>query len=360
MTQLPYSAPETLATDVECIHCGYNLRGLASDGRCPECGTPVQFSSQGNLLCYSDPEWVQRLLWGVRLALWTILLWVFLAVAGGIAGVFASLTGPTLLRFVPLVTLALQIGGGVVGLASLFLVTSQEPRISLTEDPVTLRKVLRTLAVVGFASGLVQTLVDMFPASTATQLIGIAAAIVSLVWLVSYFGWFVYMRRFARRIPDEKLAKSTSRLMWLSGITVGLFTAAGVVGSILAVMFTGGPGTGAGGPFAPATAPAVSGGAGVQISADPNTASAVVATGDANSGAAATQQSTVTGGGLITVTTPGGTTQRPLGAAVGVLFAVFSCAMFIVMVVCAIWYVILLFKYRDAFRGALAIAERPA
>lgn len=27
--------------DVSCIHCGYNLRGLSSDGQCPECGQPI-------------------------------------------------------------------------------------------------------------------------------------------------------------------------------------------------------------------------------------------------------------------------------------------------------------------------------
>jgi uncharacterized repeat protein (TIGR04138 family) len=27
--------------DLPCVECGYNLRGLASDGRCPECGADV-------------------------------------------------------------------------------------------------------------------------------------------------------------------------------------------------------------------------------------------------------------------------------------------------------------------------------
>ena len=31
-----------------CYHCGYNLIGLASSGRCPECGRSIQ-PSQGNL-----------------------------------------------------------------------------------------------------------------------------------------------------------------------------------------------------------------------------------------------------------------------------------------------------------------------
>lgn len=28
--------------DLHCVHCGYNLRTLATDGDCPECGAPVE------------------------------------------------------------------------------------------------------------------------------------------------------------------------------------------------------------------------------------------------------------------------------------------------------------------------------
>ena len=32
---------ETLAADVPCLTCGYNLRGLQSTGHCPECGQAI-------------------------------------------------------------------------------------------------------------------------------------------------------------------------------------------------------------------------------------------------------------------------------------------------------------------------------
>jgi rubrerythrin len=31
----------TLELDTRCIQCGYNLRGLQSDGKCPECSAAV-------------------------------------------------------------------------------------------------------------------------------------------------------------------------------------------------------------------------------------------------------------------------------------------------------------------------------
>lgn len=38
---LPISA-ELIDEDMPCIRCAYNLRGLKPDGRCPECGAPIE------------------------------------------------------------------------------------------------------------------------------------------------------------------------------------------------------------------------------------------------------------------------------------------------------------------------------
>ncbi len=35
------TADETIVADVPCINCGYNLRGLNAEGRCPECGRSI-------------------------------------------------------------------------------------------------------------------------------------------------------------------------------------------------------------------------------------------------------------------------------------------------------------------------------
>src|SRR5258706_15757786 len=55
-----------IAQDTPCRKCGYNLRGLSGDGRCPECGTSVGFSLQGDLLRFCDPSWVDTLRRGVN------------------------------------------------------------------------------------------------------------------------------------------------------------------------------------------------------------------------------------------------------------------------------------------------------
>ena len=40
--------------DITCRKCGYNLRGLPTDGACPECGSAVGHSTHGDLLRFCD------------------------------------------------------------------------------------------------------------------------------------------------------------------------------------------------------------------------------------------------------------------------------------------------------------------
>jgi len=48
-----------------CRTCGYNLKGLPSDGCCPECGRPIRESSDGADLNYADRRWLRMVGWGL-------------------------------------------------------------------------------------------------------------------------------------------------------------------------------------------------------------------------------------------------------------------------------------------------------
>src|SRR5689334_9163356 len=88
---LPIDENGIVTEDVPCRKCAYNVRGLHQNNKCPECGTPVGLSIRGNLLCYSDPEWVEKLLRGVDLILWGLLA----ALVGSVAGTVVVMTlGP--------------------------------------------------------------------------------------------------------------------------------------------------------------------------------------------------------------------------------------------------------------------------
>src|SRR5688572_7707778 len=77
-------AGRVVLADAPCRRCSYNLRSLSLDGLCPECGTPVGLSVQGDLLRYSDPKWLDTVRMGITLFLFGGLL--------SIAGVVASRT----------------------------------------------------------------------------------------------------------------------------------------------------------------------------------------------------------------------------------------------------------------------------
>ena len=60
--------------DLSCMICGYNLRALPPAGLCPECGTDIARSTQGDLLKFADRNWVGSIYRGTCL----------LTIAGGL------------------------------------------------------------------------------------------------------------------------------------------------------------------------------------------------------------------------------------------------------------------------------------
>jgi len=58
--------PDTVATDVPCLNCSYNLRTLSLAGKCPECGQPVSISFRGDLLIYAPKRWLTTVTLGCR------------------------------------------------------------------------------------------------------------------------------------------------------------------------------------------------------------------------------------------------------------------------------------------------------
>jgi hypothetical protein len=60
---------EHIERDLPCARCGYNLRGVVVDERCPECGSPIQYSLHGDWLRYADRHWAGQVLRGLQ---WTM------------------------------------------------------------------------------------------------------------------------------------------------------------------------------------------------------------------------------------------------------------------------------------------------
>ncbi len=221
----------TVADDHDCAHCGYNLRGLPVDGRCPECFTPAARSLHGNLLRYADADWLDKLRLATRVKLWNIALSLFLGIGIGIL-VAMGLPKET--------TLLVRVAAVVVGVWASFLITTQEPRIAMREDPVTWRKAIR-ICVIGGAIG--EVLNEVNRVVTPPLSLQIIGGVGALIGLVAILGELLYLSRFARRIPNERLAVHTRIVMWGITIATGLFTIGALVGALWGISLTGGPNT---------------------------------------------------------------------------------------------------------------------
>ncbi len=231
-----------IVVDHECKKCGYNLRGLREDGRCPECGTPIGLSTTGDLLRFADPEWVEKVARGLKIILWMILVGLIAGILGVLAGATISEEAGTVLMFVV----------GLISFYGVWLMTEPDPS-GIGEDPnITARKVIRITLVVGLLSSPLQLAVDALDLPYAgVVLVGIAGVLVILVGLVGEFAKFIYYERLAKRIPDDSLAGRARFLKWGFTIALGLVA---VGGGIAAIVAATAPAT-ATAPAAPAAGP---------------------------------------------------------------------------------------------------------
>jgi hypothetical protein len=253
MTDVPSQPPSLIEVDSPCMSCGYNLRGLQTDSNCPECGHIISASLRGDLLRFSDPSWLAQLRLGASLKLWAILVsYVFTFVAGFIVVFGVS----------DLFVLFASLVGSVLGLWGTWCITSQEPRIALTDETLTLRKIIRASAIGSGVGGLLHMVAEFAPLST---LVYAVATVLSFAGLVAAYGELFYFRRFATRVPDPDLVKSTKRLI----VVLPIFIVVMVLGFVAVALMTpafagtaaapGGAGTTAAGAAATPTAPATPG-----------------------------------------------------------------------------------------------------
>ena len=221
-----------IAQDMRCLNCGYNLRGLLPDGRCPECGIAVGRSAYGDVLRYCEPAWVESLASGANWLLASILVGILASVAGV---AFAAASGTASPMMIGLVWV-------LVALIGCWKLTAPDP--SELEQNTKVRQVARW----GMLASLALSLLGA--AGTNLGLFGEGLVVLSesIISLAAMVVLFIYAGRLAIRIPDEALVRQTRTVMWglivaqvLEIVPVGLVWA--VAGQVVTGVPAGGPTT---------------------------------------------------------------------------------------------------------------------
>jgi len=216
--------PHELQAETPCIGCGYDLRGLSSDARCPECGEAIERSLRGFLNAV-PPEYARRLAWGTVLLLFGVAL-----------DLLSKLPRAWLL---PLLTLnvwmdfVLVCAQSLASVTGIWLVTTRPAdgvrqsrgtalrwiaRIAVTLNAA-YKPAFTLLILLGYGGGMdwAMKLVALFmsPVACAWTLIAEAAIFATLLW----FG------KLAKRMAHRRLEARTRLVMWGLGVSLALWDA---------------------------------------------------------------------------------------------------------------------------------------
>lgn len=221
-----------LAESIPCRRCGYDLRGLDPDGRCPECRTAVARSIQGDLLRLCDPQWTARLARGMLWLIIGIITQIVWGMASGLIGVISTgaLTAPTggippNLQTVMGVSISGTALTAIIQAIGVWLLTSPDPGAAETARPINVRIIARYCFI---AQILAAPLMQLWTTGTNLGMAGgamptwlsLGYGVVLLVFalavlvLAGYVAGFVYLRQLALRIPRPSLAVQTRVVMW--------------------------------------------------------------------------------------------------------------------------------------------------
>lgn len=235
-------APESLVptqhvaitADTPCRKCGYNLRGLGSDGLCPECGTPIAVSISGDLLRYCEPAWVQRLARGARLIIAGVAVIILGAIASVVIGAVSGIRGtsPAILS-----ALAGFAGNALIVIGS-WLVTSPDPS-GIGEDKYgTARRIIRITLLIGVINTFIN-LPGQFVAlpPTVASVVKLIGGLAGIIGVIGFIAQLHYFEKLGERIPDAQLSSRANFLkkalpacylaIILGGIAIALLAHAG-------------------------------------------------------------------------------------------------------------------------------------
>jgi hypothetical protein len=206
-----------VTSDIPCRRCAYNLRGLAATGICPECGSPVEISIGGDLLRYSDAQYIETLRGGIHL--------IFL---GLVATIVAAVLSAVFRHGVDQVfsTSLLRLAAQVPEIIGVWFLTAPDPAGIGESRHGTVRRVIRVCIAIGVVNyGVDCVLAVTHLPRTAVSGLQAVALIAGIADFVGELAMLSYLSRLATRIPDPKLEQTANTLLWGIGISKGIVLA---------------------------------------------------------------------------------------------------------------------------------------
>jgi hypothetical protein len=213
--------------DLPCVACGYDLRGLDVNGRCPECGVPIAETIGGQLLASADPLWVHRVSLGVTAAYITTLAWLGLVGWGYLARpgapfdwIYHSLSG----------TAQILIHGG--DLLGVWLFTTPEPSPLRTGPVASTRRLLRTFVVAEFALRVAP------PHHPSDHWFVVSTVLGTLLPAVMALLFYRHLRALAERMLDVGLVSHATILQWVapaSAVLIGVLPWLDPIASLIGI-----------------------------------------------------------------------------------------------------------------------------
>jgi hypothetical protein len=219
--------PDLATTDVPCISCGYNLRGLSDSGSCPECGTAVARSLMGNMLVFSGPDYVESLRRGATAVWWSLVFTIVALAFTVIVQAATSSFRPGPYGSPGALDAVAALLNAAVSIAFYFgwwLLSEPDPAHVGRETGATARRVLRVSAGACAIANVLSTVAQLVrpalgPGSALAPVMEATAATAGVgglvAWIALFFTSIRYVQWLAPRIPDNDLGRSARRLMWL-------------------------------------------------------------------------------------------------------------------------------------------------
>lgn len=222
------AASDTIATDTNCVRCGYNLRGLQNDQACPECGASIADTLGYDLLPNCNPAWLAT----VRAGVWLLLLLMvgFLFMRACLLPFYL----PGMQKSPPQWLYRLADVVGEIGrqlllaqVAGAWLLASKPPHHGPIPFAALTRRLIRAVAVTCLACFCATQVLRRSYNLTWVPDVAYLVASNALIVLV-----FVYLKQFARRVLDVKLVAFTDAVVIATVVVQGLYglTAYGLSG----------------------------------------------------------------------------------------------------------------------------------